>query len=521
MKDALLLSILTDQMMPGNEEPGLLYILSYIRAKGYTAEIRVYKQSAINFEEIQRINPAVIGITTYTMNLDAVLTFSSLLKEKMPQMTLCLGGNGVEGDPVKLLDSNKAVDFLILGEGESAFEQLLKAFINKDGKLSEIPGLVYRMNGAAVMNDRNDKPISLRTIPWMARDLLRDNQYEIALISGSRGCTGRCSFCVTGNIKKRWRGRTPADIVEEIQHVKNTYGIHVFYFIDCSFENPGESYDRVDEIVSLMIDANTDVHYQAFFRSDFHRMATSEIMSKLKRSGLYCTILGVESANKDGLKLYNKSASVLDHQRCIDLFRANDICVELGFIMFQPYTTIECLRDNIRFLYKNNMAFYFDYIGSRFSQYPNCSLTEKIFRDGLCYEKNNLHGYHFVHPEIQVLYDYLTAMFNRYSRNYGLNLTHIHTSYISYEYKKRIHADDYNYLSVLNKYPPISAKNFLALNESSYRWFESLLDLLESGWQEKEADRITIQYLPDTFMLEIMNTIKKSSFSIKKYIFKT
>lgn len=517
MKNVLLLSILTNDMIYGNEEPGLLYILSYIRSKGHIADIRVYKQDEIKYDEIVGINPIIIGITTYSVNLDTVLEVSKNIKRVLPETEICLGGSGINYNPVHLIQQHRYIDFLIVGEGEIPFNHLLTSLLNKELNYTSIPGLIWRDGDHIKANEVAKQNVPINQLPWMARDLLQQEEYQVALISGSRGCTGRCSFCVTGNPKKYWRGRAPEDIVNEILYIKHTYGRDMFYFIDCSFDNPGESYERVDEITSLLIEKQANIHYMAFFRSDFHRGATPLLMSKLKRSGLYCSILGVEAANEESLKLYNKSATVYDHQSCIDLFRKYDICVEIGFIMFHPYVTTRSLRENVQFLYRNQMAFYFDYLATRYKLYPGCELTNKIIQDGICFDESNPHGYHFIHSSIQQLFDYLLSLSNRYLNEHNMNLAEIHTIYIMNEYQKRIKCSQPEQINLLIKYAPIVNDLLLDLNQRAYDWFSQLLNLVDSGWSDAEAKRITEYILPEQYLLQVFQTINKNRIRLFKH----
>lgn len=53
-------------------------------------------------------------------------------------------------------------------------------------------------------------------------------------IQTSRGCEGNCTFCAESRIfdldkhKNKWRGRSPKDVVDEIEHLVNTYKIKFF-----------------------------------------------------------------------------------------------------------------------------------------------------------------------------------------------------------------------------------------------------------------------------------------------------
>ncbi len=134
-----------------------------------------------------------------------------------------------------------------------------------------------------------------------------DNKLKVAQISGSRGCTGRCDFCSSQLFCKKWIGRTPQNIGEEIETIHHHYGIHIFNFIDCSFEDPGVNYERVYAIADEIIRRGLVISFMANFRPSFYKRPMM-LMSRLKEAGLLCGFIGIEAGT---MKIYASTINAL------------------------------------------------------------------------------------------------------------------------------------------------------------------------------------------------------------------
>ncbi len=51
----------------------------------------------------------------------------------------------------------------------------------------------------------------------------------------SRGCPYKCSFCFKGIVGRTYRQRSPENIVAELRHLIDKYGVRNFYFMDDLF----------------------------------------------------------------------------------------------------------------------------------------------------------------------------------------------------------------------------------------------------------------------------------------------
>ncbi len=503
----LLMAVYARAMNVIYEELGICYIASYLREKGFEVKLIAEYQGSIDYEEIINFQPDIIGMPMYTVSESAVFTVSSELKKYMPDVRICVGGYSPTFRGAEILKESVDIDYVIRGEGEKAMLRLVTR-LAEGGNLKGIGGLIYREGNQIIVNEDQELEKDLNTLPWPSRDLLAQKKYNIALLSTSRGCTGSCSFCITKAFWKKWRGRDVKDVVDEMEYVFRNYDINVFYFIDCSFENPGICYERVRDIAEEIIKRNLTIYYFAFMRADFQRKATPELMELLKRSGMVGSILGIESANEQSLKIYNKAATVEDNTAAVELFSKYGIHVEIGFIMFNPYSTFEGLRRDIDFLEKYYFACNIDYFASIYAMFKGCSLNRTIEEDGLLTDAENIYGYRFVDERVMKLAYYVFNHVARVNVETNAALMKIRTNLAVLEYWRRIFAEN----EAMYKAIVETGQYFHAIrNEFNARvseWFRKLMSLAEDKWDEGEAELLTTTMLSHEYILNVAKNLE-------------
>lgn len=352
-----LLALYTEGMQLWQEEIGLCSLASFLRRAGYEVQLISYLESDIDYKEILDFKPDLLGISLYDINKNAAYRVSGKLRQLMPELFLCFGGNLPTYFDEGILEECKDVDFVIRGEGENV---LLEVVSKSDLKASmrEIKGVTFREGEQIIVNESQELICDLDSLPFPARDLLIQNHSKSAQISTSRGCKAKCTFCASQLFWKRWRGRSVKNIVDELEYIVNTYGIRTFNFIDGSFEDPGDDSDRLWQIAREIVDRKLFISYFCHMRAEFYKNASDEQLRLLKESGLCGVCTGLESGNKRDLRLYGKIANHYDMDRAIHIFNEYGINIEPGFINFNPYSTLEGLRENINFLKSTGLPQY-------------------------------------------------------------------------------------------------------------------------------------------------------------------
>ncbi len=498
------------------EEIGVCCLAAYLRQNGYEVMLMEENEDSIDYERIKSFDPGLIGMPVYISTEHAVKRVSSQMKERMPNVLLCLGGCSPTYQGARILKEMPDVHFIIRGEGEQVLLELANR-LSSGTSMDGLKGLIYRWEDTIVDNGEQELIKDLDTLPWPSRDLLVEKNYNVALISTSRGCTGKCSFCVTKQFWKKWRGRNTKDVVNEMEYITKEYNIKSFYFIDCSFENPGTSYERVKSIAEEIINKNLNITYIAFIRPDFHRKADTALMELLRKSGMIGALIGAESANQHSLNIYNKHTTPEDNEKVITLFREYGINVEIGFIMFNPYSTFEGIRQDLNFLANYGFAYIISNISSQYAMAKGCALYEKIKADGLLADEDDVYGYRFVDERIEKLAGYARSFTDHISLETNIAFLRIHKSIINLAYWKKIFAGDKSIYNAIVEAEVYYNEVRDELNSRVYKWFGKLIELAENNWDEKNADAISEEILCTNFITGVYRNMehKKNILHVK------
>lgn len=506
----LLLSFYANSMVSIYEEPGIGYIAAYLRKSGITVELDVARPAAINYDMIRQYSPELIGISMYNTSKEAVFEAGKEIKKRFPKVKICVGGYCPSFLREEILLTCPSIDFVIFGEGEQTMLELVQALENGTD-LSSVQGLIYRRKNMVKINQERTLFPQIKDLPWPARDLTKRKLYNISLILSARGCTSNCSFCLTKQHWKKWRGRDPVDVVNEIEFIHKSYGIYVFYFIDCSFENPGINYKRTKEITQKLIKRKLPIFYYAFMRSDFFRGVSPDLMQQLKESGMIGAVLGIESANQRDLSLYGKTASVEDNHTAACMLDKYGIHMDVGFIMFNPFSTFEGLFENISFLEKYQLACNVDYWGSLYAMYKGCSLNQKIIESNLVYDKENLYGYHFENPLIEKMALYAFS----YNKSVQRESMQIRSLLTIQAYWEQIFEKQEKYAEAIMQTSHIFAPLKAEFNSAVSTWFKALLALDQDGWNQNEADRLTDKIFSNRYIRETASKLSNEHLNLK------
>ena len=513
----LLLVLRTRQSTRVFEEIGVCCLAAYLRRHGYEVRLMEEYEDSLDYDGIRAFAPDLIGMPVYANTEKAVGRACARLKEILPATLLCLGGYAPTSRGARLMEMYPEIDLVVRGEGELTLKELADR-LSGGKSLEGLRGLSFRHDGAIRRNGDRPQIQDLGALPWPDRDFIRDRGYQLAMVATSRGCTRNCSFCSTKQIWKRWRSRDLRDAVDEIDYLVSQWGIRSFYFVDCSFEDPGPSNERLTRLTEEIIARGLAITYSAFFRPDFHKRAEAGLLELLRKSGLIGALIGIESAHQAGLDLYQKRTTPEDNDKTVELFRHHGMNVEIGFIMFNPYTTFEGLRQDIQFLEKYGFAYDLANLTNQYAMSMGCVLDRRIQSDGLVTDEDDPYGYRFVDERIGRLAGHIRMFADRLPPETNSALLRVQRNIVNLAYWKRmfdadeilrgpIEETEYHFNGIRDK-----------LNRHVSNWFRRLLDVAEAGWDEREAGAALAEMLSDRFILEAFQEMERRKDSLRAFL---
>ena len=310
-------------------------------------------------EKVLKINPDVVGVTCLTNEYGKAGHIAlEKVKEINNDIITIYGGVYATTNCDQVIQDNN-IDYVIKGEGEYVFKQLLH-FINGTGEIPQ-KGIVYK-NSKKIINlpkadyikDLDDLPLPdykkvdflkyANSIGRASVDAPRFLPY--ARIMTSRGCPVGCVFCEVELLSgKKFRGRSPENVIKEIIWLKEEYGIKSIIFDD---DNLYINKKRAMSIFSLMIRNKLNIKWNAIAVSAF--CLNEELLEIMAESGCKYIDVALESGVERVLKdIINKPVK-LDHaQKMISKAKALKIDVSANFVIGFPGETWDEIRQSLSF----------------------------------------------------------------------------------------------------------------------------------------------------------------------------
>lgn len=343
--------------MAGKESIGLCYLASVLRPEGFHVHILDADLLKLNvsqtIDRICRTNPSLIGFSVLEGTIEATVEILRGIRERKVSSHVVFGGYLPTLITEELLTNLREVDSVIRGEGEYTLLELAQC-LRSGGDWRPIKGLAYREEDSVMINESR-RPPDVDRLPFPARDLLPEVMRGggVAGVVGSRGCFARCSFCCINQFGKAsgttaWRGRSPSNIVDEMEILKKDRGVETVSFYDSNFIGPGSAgVKRAYEIGTEIIRRKLKLSFAVSTRPD---QIDRDLFKFLKQAGLMEVFIGLESMSQKSLDLYRKETTVEQNREAIRVLEDLGIAFRPGFILYEPYITLEQIRENIRHL---------------------------------------------------------------------------------------------------------------------------------------------------------------------------
>ncbi|EMS70217.1 B12-binding domain-containing radical SAM protein [Ruminiclostridium cellobioparum] len=377
----ILAAFYIDDMEDMKDNVGFNYVIAALRQAGHEVEAVHDRFENFDMQKIIQLRPQVAMFSLYDWYLAKTLKLIRKIKEQLTETTIIVGGPSVHFSAEKLLEDCWYIDYAVYGEGEETVVELLE----KGGGSEDIPNLVYRENGRIVKTDKkfienlDTLPIPLSSIP---------QQYSNYLyVGGDRGCTGNCSFCTTRAMWDKWRPKSNESIAADLEFKVNRYNKRNVFFTINSLDNPNLKIDKLKDLCRLIIERKIDVSFLVPLRAEAYKNIDDNDIELLKRAGLYGLFIGVEAGNAFDLKLYNKSCKLIDCYNAVEFYKRNNLYIEVGYIAANPYSTLDRLRENAKWLYQNKLSYYQKWLYSYYMPFRGCALFDKIRQDDLLVDR--------------------------------------------------------------------------------------------------------------------------------------
>jgi radical SAM PhpK family P-methyltransferase len=340
----------------------IAYLGTFLNRRGFTFDyINSFQDRKTQLaEKLTQLDILTIAVTTtYYISALPIIEIIDFIMQYNTTAKIIIGGpfiatqirNQDAATIEYLFSSTLRADFYVnSSQGEAALVEIIKALKN-NLSFEHINNIYYKSNGSYISTPlaREINVLSENMVDW---DLFSDGVGEYASVRTAISCPFSCAFCGFPQHAGAYQTADVEAVEDELKKLNRIETLKSVHFIDDSFNVPPK---RFKEILRMMIRNQFRFKWHSYFRCQFADRETVELM---RESGCEGVFLGLESGNDQILKNMNKSATIENYQRGIELLKECGIATFGNFIIGFPGETHETVQDTIKFIEKSGLDFY-------------------------------------------------------------------------------------------------------------------------------------------------------------------
>ncbi len=339
---------------------GITSIAAYLEQEGHDVTLaNLSSYGYLKAVELTLANkPDAVAVSIFSFNRTESFKYIRELRKRNNKIVIIAGGQHPTFLAERITALYPEIDFLVKGEGEYSIKRLI------DGS--------FLHNEKIISSDRITDLDSIRFPSLFSGQLIGVNPNEqFKYIITSRGCPSSCTYCSSPNFwKKKVTYRSPENIVKELKHIYQKFGIIYFSIRDDNFTLNKK---RVLEFCRLLDESGIYMMWNCQARVD---TIDEEMLVAMKKCGLEHIQFGVESGSERILKVYDKHITLNKIKEASDITRK--VGVYLSFYLMTGMTgeTPEDMEDTKKLVSQTKPH---DVIVSPVAFYPGT----KIYTDSL------------------------------------------------------------------------------------------------------------------------------------------
>ena len=280
---------------------GLRYVGEYAKHKGHHVQLL---EETINsnildvLEKVMVVQAEVYGFSVHIWNKPYVMQLIAMLRKLRPEAVIVVGGPEVAFAAERIFTEQPAIDYIVQGEGELCFSELLRSLEKKEAIPKHI---AYKVGDEVRLNGGTTVIEDLSILPFPYPDLEQVlAEHKIVYYEATRGCPFRCAYCLSGishNVRKRPLAMVLADLDRFI-----AAGAPLVKFVDRTY-NLDEQYFLPMMQHLAAADTNATFHFE--IKAD---MLSEQVLNFLATvpKGRFQFEIGIQSTHKPTLEAINR-----------------------------------------------------------------------------------------------------------------------------------------------------------------------------------------------------------------------
>lgn len=310
-------------------------------------EFTINQNSEYITGELFKHAPDVLAFSCYIWNIEKTLEICERLKIVRPQTKIILGGPEVSFDGYELLRKYDFIDFVIYGEGEETFKELLQYLDEGIENYDNIKGLIFREDERIIVNSPRPLISNLDMIPSPYEGDLNEFKDKIVYFESSRGCPFNCQFCLSSTIKGV-RYFTIDRVKEDLLKLIKA-GVKQVKFVDRTFNAKKDYALEIMKFIMAQNVKNINFHFEVTAH-----LLDDEMLDFLKcvPEGLFQFEIGVQSTNDKTLEAISRKTNFGRLSRVVKKIKSyENIHQHLDLIAGLPYEDYSSFKKSFNDVY--------------------------------------------------------------------------------------------------------------------------------------------------------------------------
>jgi anaerobic magnesium-protoporphyrin IX monomethyl ester cyclase len=311
---------------------------------------------------VREVEPEVVGLSVMTFQRHTAFKLIDLVRALRPSVRVVVGGYDPSLAREAYAGPSTGVDYIVRGEGEATFHELLRTMENGGG-YEQVCGLSWR--DGADFRHNPDRPVSR-----LARGQLRLPNRRARVLKGytvlgrpsdiietSRGCTFDCSFCSIVEMRGRNFHAYPLERVLDDIRDAAAHGARAIFIVD---DNITLDVKRFEALCRAIVDAGLHrIEYTVQAMTSAIADHGETLGPLMRRAGFRYVFLGIENVLEEDLTFLRASTKNArrEHGRragnateaAIGCIHRNGMYVVGGLIVGNPDDTRASVEANLEF----------------------------------------------------------------------------------------------------------------------------------------------------------------------------
>lgn len=491
-------------------------IAAYLREGGYSADLCLLEKQ--NLHSLGKVlakdkdEDLIIIVKPNFKDYDILFPSLQAMKRRKRVYKIFLCGPFASLNAVSIMKANEWVDGIFIEALEQTALEVVKR-VSEGKSLHSCGGGVWRKGPSIVGPVAVRGYIPLDKLPFPVRDIEAVEAGSFVNIEASRGCLYNCSFCHIPLVNKASNGsstidtRDPSKVVDEMEYLYRNLNKTLFIFNDSVFWASNGDNERILRFCSeIRRRKMAGISMYVYLRCN--PFIDDKVLDALVDVGLVRVFLGVESASKRSQRFFKKpigADSYISIKRKFDRLGVN---IHIGYIVFEPFSTLDEIRSNIEYLFDIGKMFRIGTVIEPVRVVPGSFVHKELLRNHLMdieQEYDSItYGYRFAHEDVDTLFRHIKKVFGDssfgniayrfeyYCTTIGIMRTML--SRFDPELKRKV-------LDESNEFANIQRE----MEKKLLDFFRSLIEIAESsGELEGSTEAFVMDFSKDFYELEVV-----------------